>query len=335
MAWFGRLLVGILGMALASGALAQDARAVGPKRAAMLPAALNQSDTYRLWPGRAPGAAGDTPSDTPTLTVYRPGRWSNGTAVIIAPGGAYVSLSTTLEGTEPARWFTARGVTAFVLVYRVGRGAVLPVPLLDGARAVRFVRAYADEFKIDPARIGMMGFSAGGHLAATTAVGATPGNPNASDPVERVGSRPDFLILAYPWLEGMQLRPDGGSSYCDFVTADLRIPCNPKDYASYLPLQHVTDNTPPAFIYHTSDDELVPVEGSVRFYLALRAAKVPAEMHVFQTGPHGTGLGGSNPELSHWPELLQEWMRARALLPVPRSGEARSWSKEQHAGETP
>lgn len=321
MVWSRLLLTGVLGVCLAAGAFAKS-RSVKP--ATPLPGGLHQTDTYRLWAGRAPGAASDAPSDTPTLTVYRPGRWSNGTAVIIAPGGAYIGLSTTLEGTEPARWFTAHGVTAFVLIYRVGRTALLPTPLLDGARAVRFVRAHAAEFKIDPARIGMMGFSAGGHLAATTAVDATSGDPNAADPVERVGSRPDFLILDYPWLEGMQLRPGGGSSYCDFVMSNLHMACEPKDYASYVPEQHVASGTPPTFLYHTSDDELVPVESSIRFYLALRAAKVPVEMHIFQTGPHGTGMGGSDAALSHWPELLQEWMRARNLLAAPQTGEIRS-----------
>src|SRR5207237_7394823 len=139
----------------------------------------------------------------------------NGTAIVIAPGGAYIGLAGTLEGVEPAAWFTARGATAFILTYRVGPQARLPISLFDGARAIRFVRANAKTFGVDPARIGMMGFSAGGHLAATTAVDATAGDPKADDLVERVSSRPDFLILAYPWLEGMQVRSDGTSSYCD------------------------------------------------------------------------------------------------------------------------
>jgi len=295
-----------------------SAQAIEPlKPDATTPPGLSATETYRLWPDRAPLATGDSPSETPTLTVFRPGGRSNGTAVIIAPGGAYIGLSSVLEGVEPARWFTTRGVTAFVLTYRVGKYGRLPKPFPDGARAVRFVRVHAAEFKIDPSRIGMMGFSAGGHLAATTAVDATPGNPDAADPAERVTSRPDFLILGYPWLEGTQTEPNGHSSYCDFVASALHETCNPQDYISYYPTKHVSSDTPPTFIYHTTDDGLVPVSGSVRFYLALVANKVPAEMHLFQTGPHGTGLGGDDPQLSQWQYLLQEWMRARGLLAEP------------------
>jgi acetyl esterase/lipase len=285
---------------------------------AALPESLHTSDTYRLWTGRAPGAKGDSPSETPTLTWFAPplGR-ANGTAVIIAPGGAYVGLAGVLEGTEPASWFASRGITAFVLQYRVGKGARLPTPLFDGARAVRFVRAHAAEFYVDPTRIGMMGFSAGGHLAATTAVQASVGAKDATDPVERESGRPDFLILGYPWLEGMQLLPDGHSQYCDFAIRATQQRCNPQDYVHFAPTDSVTSKAPPTFIYHTSDDELVPAEGSLRFYAALRRQNVPVEMHLFEHGPHGTGLGGSDPALSAWPQFLQDWLRHRGLLPAP------------------
>jgi acetyl esterase/lipase len=286
---------------------------------APLPAPLQQAETYRLWAGRAPGASSEAPSETPTLTIFRPpAPSSNGTAVVIAPGGAYIGLAGVLEGTQPASWFTTRGVTAFVLTYRVGATARLPIPLADGARAVRFVRSHAANFKVDPNRIGMMGFSAGGHLAATTAVEATAGRQDSADPVERVSSRPDFLILGYPWLEGMQLKADGVSSYCDFAVRVTKSACTSSDYTSYLPVRSVTTNAPPTFIFHTTDDELVPVEGSVRFYLALLANQVPAEFHGFESGRHGAGLGGSNSALSQWPNLLQEWLRSRNLLPPPR-----------------
>jgi acetyl esterase/lipase len=230
-----------------------------------------------------------------------------------------VGLAGVLEGTEPASWFTTRGVTAFVLQYRVGRDARLPTPLLDGARAVRFVRAYAADFHVDPNRIGMMGFSAGGHLAAMTAVQATPGKGDATDPVERVSSRPDFVILGYPWLEGTQLMPDGHSQYCDFAVRATHEPCRPQDYLRFTPRLYVTASAPPTFIYHTSDDELVAPEGSLQFYEALRRQNVPVEMHIFEHGRHGTGLGGSDPSLSSWPQLLQDWMRRRGLLP-PATG---------------
>ena len=275
-----------------------------------------KTETYRLWPDRAPNASSDTPDETPTVTLFRPplGK-ANGTAVIIAPGGAYIALAGGLEGSEPAAWFTARGITAFVLKYRVGATARLPTPLLDGARAVRFVRTHAAAFRVAPKRVGMMGFSAGGHLAATTAVEATPGHAADPDPVERASSRPDFLILGYPWLEGTQITGNGTSQYCNFARLRAPAPCNPADYVAFAPTRRVTETTPPTFIYHTTNDELVPAAGSVRFYEALVAHKVPAELHVFESGHHGSGLGGPSPALSRWPDLMQEWLRGRGLLP--------------------
>ena len=283
---------------------------------AALPDQFRDSSTYRLWAGRAPGAKSDSPEETPTLTWFPPpmGR-VNGTAVIVGPGGGYLGLAGALEGTEPASWLTARGVTAFVLQYRVGAAARLPIPLFDGARAVRFVRAHAADFHVDPTRIGMMGFSAGGHLAAMTAVESSPGNVDSADPIERVSSRPDFVILGYPWLEATQLMADGHSQYCDFATWLTHVPCQPQDYARFTPRLYVTSKEPPTFIYHTSDDEVVPSEGTLRFYEALRKQNVPVEMHLFEHGLHGTGLGGSDVSLSLWPQLLQEWMRRRGLLP--------------------
>src|SRR6185312_9812325 len=247
---------------------------------AALPQVLHDADTYRLWAGRAPGAKSDSPQETPTITWFAPppGR-ANGTAVIIAPGGGYTHLAGILEGTEPASWFTTRGVTAFVLQYRFGAEARLPTPLFDGARAVRFVRAHAADFHIDPDRIGMMGFSAGGHPAAMTGVEAFPGQLDRADPVDQVSGRPDFLILGYPWLEGMQLLPDGHSQYCDFAIRDTHTPCEPKDYVRFAPRLYVTSKAPPTFIYHTSDDGLVPAEGSLRFYEELRKQNITAAWH--------------------------------------------------------
>ena len=272
-------------------------------------------DTYRLWPGRAPGATGDEADETPTLTVFRPLRGRvNGTAVVIAPGGAYIALSEPTEGLEPAAWFTARGVTAFVLTYRVGDKAPLPTPLLDGARAIRFVRAHAADFGIDPARIGMMGFSAGGHMAAVTGTVGNAGVQGPADAIDGVSSRPDFMILGYPWLEATQAG-NGGLVYCELMTRRSQ-PCNARDLAVLLPTTAVKSDTPPTFIFQTADDTVVPVAGVLRFYQALIAQKVPAEMHVFETGAHGAGLGGASPALNRWTELLDGWLRQRGLLPV-------------------
>lgn len=272
-------------------------------------------ETYRLWPGRAPQASSDGDDETPTLTLFRPPMGAgNGTAVIVAPGGGYIGLAVDLEGRQVADWFTSRGVTAFLLKYRIGPKARLPIPLLDGARAVRFVRANAKSFRIDPARVGMIGFSAGGHLSAMTATEAATGQADAADPVERVSSRPDFLILGYPWLEATDIRPDGKSWYCIFAKTN----CRPADYVQFSPFRTLRADMPPTFIYHTTNDSLVPVGGSVRFYTALQERKVPVEFHAFQSGPHGTGLGGVDPALGRWPDLLEQWLRALKLLEKSR-----------------
>ena len=270
-----------------------------------------QAPTYRLWIGRAEGASGDEDSQTPTLTVFRPyPGHDNGTAVIIAPGGGYMALAATLEGRQVAEWFASRGVTAFVLKYRVGKAARLPIPLADGKRAVRFVRANAAQLKVDPDRIGMMGFSAGGHLAAMTAAQADKGAAADRDPVQRVSSRPDFLVLAYPWLEATVLDAKGQSQYCTFARQD----CVAKSYEKYMPLRFVTNDMPPTFLYHTTTDALVDVGGSLAFYDAVRRKGVPAELHMFAKGEHGTGLGGSDPALERWPELLGNWLRALGMF---------------------
>jgi acetyl esterase/lipase len=301
-------------LAICGGAVAQSP-ATPPLTVEARPPDGLRVDTYRLWPGRAPGAQSDAASETPTLTLFRPppGR-ANGTAVVIAPGGGYTDLASSLEGAEPAAWFTARGVAAFVLTYRVGQTARLPIPLFDGARAIRFVRAHAAEFQIDPKRIGMMGFSAGGHLAAMTAVEGAPGDPTSADGIERVSSRPDFLILGYPWLEGTLPDAKGQSQYCSFAQSRAGPPCVSADYARFAPTAKVTAATPPTFIYHTTADDLVPVQGSLRFFEALVAHRVPAEFHAFEAGAHGSGLGGLSASLVLWPDLLQEWMRRRRLL---------------------
>lgn len=281
-------------------------------------------ETYRLWKERPPASNAGS-EDVPTVTVFRPQKgYANGSAVIVAPGGAYIALAASLEGRQIADWFAARGVTAFLLKYRVGAKARLPVPLMDGQRAVRFVRAHADRFGVDPQRIGMIGFSAGGHLSAMTAATADSGNPAAADPIERASSRPDFLILGYPWLQATQLDAKGNSQYCQFSAeyeASIKVQrtaCNPQDYTKFAPIALVSAAMPPTFIYHTTTDALVPALGSVRFYEALIANKVPAELHILATGQHGTGLGGTDPALMRWPDLLDQWLRALGVYSLKR-----------------
>jgi acetyl esterase/lipase len=276
--------------------------------------------TIRLWPGDAPQATGKTCDDIPTLTIVspRPGA-ANGSAVIILPGGAYRGLAGDLEGGEVAAWFTARGFRAFILSYRLtSHGYVLPVPLLDARRAVQLVRARARDYQVDPNRIVMIGFSAGGHLAALAATQPVPGNPDADDPIERVPSRPDYLVLGYAWL-GAITTDTSHLSYCKIF--DLMDKCDALR-AAYTPELFVTKDTPPTFMYHTFTDQTVPVQQALGFFDALVKAGVPSEMHVFANGPHGTGLGKGDPALDQWPELLENWLRAKGLLTVDKTATA-------------
>ncbi len=270
--------------------------------------------TVRLWDGAAPGALGSADSDIPTLTTFLPRRGKgNGTAVIVAPGGAYLGLASDLEGREVADWFAARGVAAFVLKYRLGPRYLYPVPLVDAQRAIRLVRSDAARYLVSQSRIGMAGFSAGGHLAAMAGTLFDGGKPGAADPVERMGSRPDFLVLGYPWIDAM--RP-GRPGFIPSYQTLMKLPQerHQEFEARYDPTALVTAQTPPSFIFHTSDDGVVPVEASVGFYSALHAAGVPAELHVFRHGNHGSGLGSGDPALDAWPALLEQWLREQGLF---------------------
>ncbi|HWE86908.1 MAG TPA: alpha/beta hydrolase [Terracidiphilus sp.] len=272
--------------------------------------------TIRLWPGDAPEAKGKSCEDIPTLTVFEPQRGqANGSAVVILPGGSYTMLAANLEGRQVADWFTTRGFRAFILQYRLSsNGYLLPVPLLDARRAVQTVRARAADYHIDPNRIGILGFSAGGHLAALASVQTTPGKPDAEDPIDRVSSRPSFLVLGYPWI-GAISSDTSHLSYCKLYNVMDR--CEELRKA-YSPDLFVTKDTPPTFWYHTTDDETVPVEQGLRFYEAEVKAGVPAEAHIFVHGHHGSGLGTGDPALDQWPVLLETWLRGLGLIPPPQ-----------------
>jgi acetyl esterase/lipase len=268
--------------------------------------------TIRLWPGAAPQAKSNGCQDVPTLTIFdpQPGH-ENGSAVVIFPGGAYQHLATNLEGRQIANWFNARGFRAFVLRYRLtSDGYVLPVPLLDARRAVQTVRARARDYHVDPNRIVVVGFSAGGHLAALAATQPVEGNPEATDAIERVSSRPDFLVLGYPWI-GAISSDTSHLSYCKLF--NLMDQCEALRTA-YSPDLFVTSKTPPTFWYHTADDQTVPIAQGLRFYEALIKAGVPAEGHIFARGPHGSGLGKGDLSMDQWPALLETWLRAQGLL---------------------
>ena len=273
--------------------------------------------TVALWPGGAPGQQGNEPSDVPALSVFAPRKGkANGTAVVIAPGGAYRELASDLEGREVADWFAARGITAFVLRYRMGPKYVYPLPLEDAQRAMRWVRANAERYGVDPQRIGLMGFSAGGHLAAMESVSAETADANAADAVDRASSRPDFVVLGYPWLNAMVPNTQGLITYCANNATVPGVPeAKCKEFATkYDPVRFVTSATPPTFIYITSDDKTVDVQASIDYFEALRAAKVPVEFHSFAHGAHGSGLGSGDPALDLWPTLLDAWLRGQGVL---------------------
>jgi acetyl esterase/lipase len=284
-------------------------------QAQVLDPALGISTIF-LWPSDAPEVAGTDAADLPTLTVFLPQKGKGtGSAVIVAPGGSYIGLASNLEGRQVADWFTSRGVTAFVLKYRLGAKYLYPLPLEDAERAVRLVRSSATSYGFLPDRIGFIGFSAGGHLAAATGTLFDAGKADAGDPVERLSSRPDFLILGYPWLNAMQ--PSGHYiTYCSMIKTIPPETCK-LDEQKYTPSLHVTPQTPTTFIYSTTDDRTVPISASVDFYNALIAAGVPAELHIFRHGEHGSGMGAGSAALDQWPVLLEQWLRDQGLLTPP------------------
>lgn len=277
---------------------------------AQQPDRSGQPRTMLLWEHGAPGALGNDDSDKPELTLYPAyGRETSGTAVIVCPGGGYGALALNHEGRQVANWFNALGVTAFVLKYRLGPRYRHPIEIGDAQRAIRMVRAQAKEFGVLPDRVGIMGFSAGGHLASTAATHFDAGNPSASDPIDRAGSRPDFVILGYPVITFTAPYTHKGSA--KNLLGDNPDPKLLEDLSTEL---RVTAQTPPAFLLSTSADTAVPAENSVAFYLALHKAGVPAELHIFEKGPHGVGLDLKDPALGEWPTLLANWLRGRGLL---------------------
>jgi acetyl esterase/lipase len=288
----GSVLAVVLGVGMAQGQQAPE---------------VSTGKTLLLWPGGAPGAQGNEDVDKPTLTVYLPsGPNATKTGVVVAPGGGYQHLSMEKEGSDVAHWLNERGVAAFVLKYRLGPTYHNPIELGDAQRAIRMVRANAAEYGIATDHLGMWGFSAGGHLAASAGTHFDAGNPSATDAIDQQSSRPDFLILAYPVITMMDPYVHTGSR--KYLLGDSPDPALEQSTSAEL---QVTKDTPPTFLFATTDDGTVPVMNSVMFYSALVKAGVSAEMHLFQHGRHGSGLGVGNPELSVWPDLLIKWMRER------------------------
>lgn len=266
--------------------------------------------TLVLWPKGAPDSKGNTELDKSTLTIFLPEETeATGTGVVVFPGGGYSHLAMEKEGYKVANWFNKRGVAAFVVKYRLGKRYQHPSQLQDAQRAIRMVKNKSEEWNVDPGKLGIMGFSAGGHLASTAGTHFEQSNSDADDEISRLSSRPDFMILIYPVIT-MQM------DYTHQGSRNHLLGDNPEsDLVTYLSNElQVTDQTPPTFIIHSSNDTVVPVENSLQFYKSLRDYNVSAEMHVFEDGPHGFGLAEDFPQLSGWPDLLHTWLIHRNLL---------------------
>jgi acetyl esterase/lipase len=272
--------------------------------------AVTTPRTIVLWPDGAPGALGKEEADIPALTIYLPAApQATGAAIVVCPGGGYGGLAIDHEGHQVARLLTSRGIAAFILKYRLGPRYHHPAMQQDVLQAIRYVRWNADEFGIRKNRIGVMGFSAGGHLASTAATLFDAGKASTAAPIDAVSSRPDFAALVYPVITMNQASTHKGSQ------RNLLGDSPGRELLEKLSTdKQVTAQTPPTFLFHTNEDTGVPAENSVQFYLALRKAGVPGELHVFQKGPHGVGLAPADPALRGWPELLFTWMGGLGVL---------------------
>jgi len=264
-----------------------------------------------LWTGDAPGAKGKDAADIPGVYVY-PAKEPNGAAVVVCPGGGYGGHAMDHEGVQIADWLNKHGITAVVVKYRLGAKYNHPTPLNDAQRAVRYTRSRAKELKIDPERVGIMGFSAGGHLASTVGTRTTDAG-NASDPIDKFSSRPSFMILMYPviTLKGKFAHNGSRINLLGKTPSDELVDslCNETQ---------VTKDTPPTFIVHTKEDKVVPVENAMQFYEALTKHKVPAEIHLYEKGRHGLGLalkdGDRDLPYAAWSDRCVTWMKNRGIL---------------------
>jgi len=305
---FSALLAGIFTFALTTAsAQTAPAKAVDPNAQ---PKGFTSVEV--LWPEGAPGAASKAEADVPKLYCFpAPGAGPH-TAVVVLPGGGYTHVVMEKEGGVEARWLNEHGVSAYVLQYRLSPAYHYPSPMQDGERAVRFVRSHAKEWGLRVDAIGVWGFSAGGHIAGYLATTHNHGDKKADDVVERVSSHPDFAIFSYARLSLDTAIP--GTFGMKTLIGE-----NPTQAAldSVSPILHVTKDTSPSFLYGNSADQTVSSLNATLFYNALQLAHVPAELHVFETGPHGTGMAQNLPklpELTIWPTLLEHWMQLHGWM---------------------
>jgi acetyl esterase/lipase len=290
---------------------------------------FGQSKEIKLWDGKIPGAIYNSDYHQtvdsldnwtkmrfvtePTLDMYlAPAQKATRTAVIICPGGGYWGLAIAHEGAAIAKWLNSLGITAFVLKYRLPSDDIMVDksvgPMQDGQRAIRLVRQHAKEWNIDADKIGIMGFSAGGHLASTL---STHFNEKVYEPVDAISARPDFSLLIYPVISMEEKTTHAGSKL------NLLGENPSSDRVKYFSNElQVTTDTPPAFLIHSIDDVVVPVQNSIGYGLAMEKHHVPCELHIYQSGGHGYGLGRSKDTESSWPDACRKWLEARGLLLV-------------------
>jgi len=273
------------------------------------PAVLT-GETQLLWPEGAPGAVGTGPGHEPGLTVYLPApEKATGTAIVVCPGGGYGTLALDHEGEQIGQWLIGEGIAAFVLQYRHAPDYGHPIPLMDAQRAVRTVRHHAETWGVRADRIGILGFSAGGHLTASTGILHEAGKPDAADPIDRVSARPDFMVPVYPVITMQDDYTHKGSR--KNLLGETPDPALVERYSLE---RQVNAETPPAFLVHTTEDQVVPVENAVQLYLAIHHAGVPVEMHIYEKGRHGLGLGGGDAAFATWPGHFITWLKVRGLL---------------------
>lgn len=273
--------------------------------------AIAEIKSEPLWPDGAPGSLGDEAKDKPQLMISLPAKEeATGAAIVICPGGGYGHLAMDHEGKQIALWLNSFGVAAFICDYRHrGKGYGHPAPLQDVQRAIRIVRSRASEFGVRPDRIGVLGFSAGGHLASTAATHFDSGKADSQDKIEQASCRPDFACLCYAVIAFNEPFSHKGSQR-NLLGADA----SEELLRKFSNEKQVTDETPPTFLWHTNEDGGVPPQNSVVFYEQLKARKIPAEMHIFEKGRHGLGLARDIPGTNLWPQLFEAWMKNRGLL---------------------
>ena len=269
----------------------------------LLGAQTSVSKTLNVYPGPVPGALGHADADRPTIDVYLPAANPTHTAVLVIPGGGYSNVVADREGAAPAEWLVQRGVAAFVLHYRVAPYRY-PAPIADAERAMRLLRTQADNFGFSPDHLGAWGFSAGGHATSILATLFDNGIPASPDPVEHASDRPDFVILAYPVIS---MKPDFG--HADSRQHLIGPMPDPEQVALLSAEDHVTPTSPPAFIFTTNDDDVVPSQNSMLYVAACQRSGVPVEFHMFEHGHHGVDLAEHLPPLHLWTLLLESWMR--------------------------